>query len=120
MPQTTVVFFADSDGTCPLLDWLDAQSEKVRLKCIVRIERLAEKGYELRRPEADMLRDEIYELRVRAGHVNYRMLYFFHEGRATVTHGLTKEDQVPDQEIDLAIRRMRAFKSEPGRHTHEE
>lgn len=120
MPKTTVVFFADADGTCPLLEWLDEQPERVRFKCIVRIERLAEQGHELRRPEADMLRDSIHELRVRLGQVNYRMLYFFHEGRAVVTHGLTKESQVPNKEIELAIRRMKAFKDEPSRHTHGE
>mgnify|MGYP001559908954 CR=1 FL=1 len=120
MPETTVLFFEDEQGACPLLDWIDHQPEKVRLKCIVRVERLAEKGHELRRPEADTLRDGIHELRVRSGHVNYRMLYFFHEGRAVVTHGLTKEGQVPNKEIDLAVERMNAFKSDPARHTHEE
>lgn len=120
MPPTTVVLFAEPDGACPLLDWLDGLPEKVRLKCIVRIERLAEMGYELRRPEADSLRDGIYELRVRAGNVNYRVLYAFHEQTAVVTHGLTKEDKVPDKEIDRAIERMRRFKTDPNRHTHEE
>lgn len=120
MPETEVMFFADSDGTCPLLEWLDQLPEKVRLKCIVRIERLAEKGHELRRPETDLLRDGIHELRVRAGQVNYRMLYSFWEGRAVVTHGLTKEDEVPNKEIDLAIRRIRDFKNDPDGHTREE
>ncbi len=120
MPETTVVFFALDDGSCPLLDWLDGLPERVQLKCIVRIERLAEKGHELRRPEADSLRDGIHELRVKAGHVNYRMLYSFHERQAVVTQGLTKEGRVPDKEIDLAIERMRRFKSDPDRHTHKE
>ena len=120
MPKTTVVFFADDDASCPFLDWLDELDERVRLKCIVRIERLAEKGHELRRPEADSLRDGIHELRFRAGRVNYRPLYFFHERQAVITHGLTKEGKVPDKEIDLAIERMRRFKSDPDRHTHKE
>lgn len=60
-------------------------------KCIVRIQRLAQLGHELRRPEADLLRDEIYELRAKHGHVQYRILYFFH-GRETavLAHALTK------------------------------
>lgn len=120
MPETEVVFFAEEDGSCPLLTWLDEQPEKVRLKCIVRIERLAEMGHELRRPEADFLRDDIHELRVRRGRTNYRMLYFFHEQRAVVTHGLTKEDKVPNKEVDLAIQRMRRFKDNADRHTHGE
>lgn len=120
MPETTIVFFADDDESCPLLTWMDDLPEKVQLKCVVRIERLAEQGHELRRPEADTLRDGIYELRFRAGRVNYRMLYFFHEGEAVVTQGLTKDDRVPDREIDLAIDRMRRFKNNSDRHTHKE
>lgn len=87
MPQTQVVFFAADDGSVPLLEWMDGLQAKVQNKCIVRIERLAELGHELRRPEADLLRDGIYELRVRAGNVHYRILYFFHEGQAVLSHG---------------------------------
>ena len=120
MPETEVVFFAEADGSAPLLRWLDEQPVKVQDKCIVRIERLAATGHELRRPEADLLRDGIYELRVRHGHVNYRMLYFFHAGQAVLSHGLTKEDIVPDREIDLAVQRRTAVEREPERHTYRE
>ncbi len=88
MPRTETVFFADDDGTAPLLDWLDGQDRKVQDKCLVKIERLQELGYGLRRPEADYLRDGIYELRVRHRNVNYRMLYFFHDQTAVISHGL--------------------------------
>ena len=120
MPQTEVVFFAEADGSAPLLVWLDEQPAKVRDKWIVRIEWLAAMGHELRRPLADVLRDGIYELRVRHGHVNYRVLYFFHAGQAVVSHGLTKEDVVPDREIDLAVKRKAAFEQDPERHTYRE
>jgi phage-related protein len=118
MPQTEVLFFADDDGSAPLLGWLDAQQPKVQDKCLVRIERLAECGHELRRPEADFLRNGVHELRVRHMNVNYRILYFFHEGRAVVTHGLTKEGQVPDREINVAIERSIRFKRQPEKHTY--
>ncbi len=120
MPETTIVFFADDDESCPLLVWMEDLPERVRLKCVVRIERLAEQGHELRRPEAGTLRDGIYELRFRAGTVNYRILYFFHKQQAVMTHGITKEDNVPDKQIDLAINRMCRFKSNPDLHTHKE
>ena len=74
MPKIEVVFFSRDDGTCPLLMWLDGLPAKVQDKCVVRIERLAELGYDLRRPEADYLRDEIYELRTSFHSVQYRML----------------------------------------------
>jgi phage-related protein len=120
VPQTEVVIFADADGSSPLLKWMDELQVKARDKCIVRIERLAELGHELRRPEADYLRDDIYELRVRHGNVHHRVLYFFHEGRAILSHGCTKEDVVPPAEIDRAIANRTRFIQNPARHTYEE
>jgi len=78
MPRTPVIFYRDDDGSVPVLDWLRGLPAKAQDKCRVRLERLQELGHELRRPEADYLRDDIYELRVRLGTMNYRMLYFYH------------------------------------------
>jgi len=120
MPLTTVVFFTEEDGSCPLLLWLDQLPARVQDKCIVRVERLAEMGYELRRPEADFLRDGVYELRVSFQSVNYRMLYFFHRQTVVISHGLTKEKEVPDREIELAIRHRELFEKDPAKYTYEE
>jgi len=68
MPKTKVVFFKEADGTVPILEWFDSLQEKALDKCRVRIERLEELGHELRRPEADLLRNGIYELRVGLQH----------------------------------------------------
>jgi hypothetical protein len=57
MPKTTVVFYQDDPDTAPVLDWLDSLPTKAQDKCLVRIERLSDLGHELRRPEADFLRD---------------------------------------------------------------
>lgn len=120
MPKTKVVFFAEDDETAPVINWLDQQDRKVQDKCLVKIERLQELGYDLRRPEADLLRDGVYELRVRHGNVNYRLLYFFHEGRAVLSHGLTKEDTVPNRQIDLAVANKARYVRDPIRHTYTE
>lgn len=120
MAETNVILFAEEDGSCPLLTWLDEQVPKVQDKCQVKVERLGEMGHELRRPEADYLRDDIYELRVRFQSVNYRMLYFFHSRGAVISHGLTKEDKVPEREIDRAVRNKARFEAEPDKHTYEE
>jgi phage-related protein len=75
-------------------------------------------GYDLHRPYADSLRDGIHELRVRFTRVNYRMLYFFHGNSAVVlTHGFTKEKQVPEPEIEKAMESKRRFQSDPRSHT---
>src|ERR1700733_2614524 len=120
MPKTKVVFYKEDDGSVPVLEWLDSLPAKALDKCTVRIERLEEMGHELRRPEADFLRNGIYELRVRLQHVNYRMLYFFH-GRiaAVISQGLVKENEVPPREIETAIQKKRKFELNPKVHTHE-
>jgi len=67
MPQTTIVFYKGEDGEVPVLVWLRALHRRDRrayAACIARIQRLAAMGHALRRPEADYLRDSIYELRV--------------------------------------------------------
>ena len=118
MPRTPVLLFRDSDGSVPVLDWLGEIPLKAAAKCRVRLGRLAELGHELRRPEADLLRDGIYELRASHQGVHYRLLYFFHGGvAAVVSHGITKQDVVPPREIDLAVRRKAAFVRDPAGHT---
>lgn len=122
MPKTEVVIYCESNGTVPFLDWFDGLPEKVQDKIVVRIERLKELGHELRRPEADYLRDDIYELRVRAQSVNFRVLYFFHGRQVVVlSHGFSKQQaKVSEEEIKLAISRRKAFVGSPERHTFKE
>jgi len=86
--------YREPAGEVPVLDWA-GQAAKAEPRAyqssVAAVERLAEFGHELRRPMADLLRDGIYELRIRTGRVQYRILYFFH-GRnvAILGHGLTK------------------------------
>ncbi len=117
-----LVLFQQEDGTVPLLGWLDGLPSKARAKCQVRLERLQKLGHELRRPEADYLRDGIYELRAKHAGINYRILYFFFaQGAAVVSHGILKQQAaVPKREIALASRRKRSFEESPERHTYRE
>ena len=121
MPPTSVVFFQDDDGAAPVAIWLARlrrTQPRAFAKCVVRLERLREWGHELRRPEADTLRDGIRELRIRFGRVNYRILYSIHGGVvAVLLHALTKEDVVPDRDINVAVARQDAFTRDPGAHT---
>jgi len=121
VPKTRVVLFRDADGSCPFLEWFSELPPKVQDKCYLRLERLREMGHELRRPEADFLRDGIYELRVGFLGVHHRMLYFF-DGviAAVVSHGLVKEQVVPPREIDRAVERKKQFEADPSRHTYQE
>ena len=122
MPRTTVVLYREEDGSVPLLAWLESLPEKAQDKCVVRIERLSELGHELRRPEAEYLRDDIYELRAKHAGINYRLLYFFRGREAIVlSHGFPKQQaRVPMKEIELAIERKERFLKDPEKHSHEE
>jgi phage-related protein len=72
----------------------------------------------LRRPAADYLRDGIHELRASFAGVQYRILYFFYGNEAVVvSHGLTKEGEVPSVEIERAIERMVRFRADPPTHS---
>ena len=88
-------------------------------KCYLRLERLRELSHELRRPEADFLRDGIYELRISFRGFQHRILYFFH-GRvaAVISHGLVKDKEVPPAEIDCALARKRRFERDPQANTY--
>ena len=121
MPKTKVVLYQEEDGTAPLRSWLKEIPPKAALKCLGSIELLKNLGHELRRPQADLLRDGIHELRVGFQGIHYRILYFFHGNVAAVlSHGLTKERAVPPREIELAIKRRVRFLANPTKHTFED
>ncbi len=118
MPQVEVIFYKEDNERVPMDEWLDSLQSKARAKCVVGIARLEALGHELRRPEADYLKDGIYELRVGYLGVNYRLLYFFFAKAAVVlSHGLVKEQRVPPGEIERALTRKARFEEDPEKHT---
>ena len=120
MPKTKIVLFRESDGSVPALEWLLSLPPREQDKCRVRLGRLAELGHELRRPEADLLRDKIYELRASLQGIHYRILYFFHgNAAAVISHGIVKESAVPPKEIEKAIERKAKFESNTVKHSYE-
>jgi len=123
MPRTHVAFYQEADGEPPVVNWLREllrTNERAWSNCRARIELLAQSGHELRRPAADYLRDGIYELRAKQGHVQYRLLYFFHGRQVAIpAHSLTKEDKIPDVDIERTIKRKKLFEANPKEHTYE-
>lgn len=119
MAEIEVVIFIEEDESCPLREWMDTLHPKAQDKCIVKIERLEEMGHELRRPEADYLRDKIYELRAALQGIQYRILYFFHNKLGVISHGLIKTgDEVPPKDIDLAVARKEKYEQNPLKHIY--
>ena len=120
MPQTVIRVFRTATAI-PLMDWLHELQEaepRAYVKRLAYIRLLAQLGGELRRPITDTLRGGIRELRMKVGSVNYRILYFFCGSNIVcLSHGFTKEDKVPDAEIELAIKRKFSVERDLGKHT---
>lgn len=122
MPKTRVILYQEKKNDVPVLDWLRELAKSnakahVKGRDVIRL--LEDCGHELRRPHADLLRDGIYELRFKLGHVNYRILHFFHGRMAAVlSSGFTKEAEVPVVEIERAIERKKKFLANPEAHTY--
>ena len=117
MPRSEIIFYKEGDSV-PILGWLKEGPPKVQDKCLAYLSQLETHGHELRRPLADLLRDNIYELRPSYRGVHYRILYFFSgKNIVVVSHGLRKEGEVPAVEIKRAIERRRRFEANPEAHT---
>ena len=119
MPPIKIRFYQDEKDKVPILEWLDNLNNKVQTKCFIKLERLSQLEHELRRPEADLLRDKIYELRIGFQGINYRILYLFYQNQAVIiSHGIIKEKQVPTSEIERAIKNKTKFEQNPQLHTY--
>lgn len=118
MPKTKLRAFRKDDGTIPLIEWLDGLPNKAKLNNLVKIERLRDMGFELRRPDCDYLDDGIYELRAKHGTVNYRILYaFVGKNIILLSHGCTKKKSVPKTEIERAIKNLAQYNKNPEKYS---
>ena len=100
-----VEFYVKQNGDCPAQDFLEGLSRATELPFVLRGIGLLEKyGHELRRPHTDVLRDHIWELRIRTKRQIRLLYFFFSDERIVITHGLVKkDDKVRDTEIERAI-----------------
>ncbi len=89
------------------MDLLGKMPEKHEAKAAKFFALLRDKGPNLPRPYADVLRGKIRELVVDFQHHGYRFLYFFSGRTIVITHGfLKKTPRTPPAEIDRAERYM--------------
>ena len=121
MPPVEVRVFRDGNGKVPFNDWLrdlKKKQKRAHARCIYLLMALSREGRDLKMPHAKPLRDGVMELRGRVGKVNYRPLFALISNKvAAVSHGLTKEREVPSDAIDLAVARIALMKSDPDRYT---
>ncbi len=72
-----VLYYGSVDGKCPVREFIDSISERNQAKTLALIAALEERGTNLPRPYADLLKDGIHELRVKLSGNQVRIFYFF-------------------------------------------
>ena len=105
-----IVFYESPTGRCLMQEFLDGLNPKTEFPFVNhKIELLAEHGYLLKRPHADILENKIYELRTDANKLQFRCLYFFFDrNQIVLTHGIVKKgnkkygDKIDPKEIKRA------------------
>ncbi len=119
--QKRVVLYREQSGRVPLVEWIEKLPTQHRRKCRVAIQRLQNRGSQIRFPHAQHLRNGIFELRTRFGKVRYRLFYFWHgDTGAVITHGIVKKTgAVPERDIATALQRKSRFEANPTIHIQE-
>lgn len=109
-----VIFYKTSRGEEPVAKYLKTLDIKVRAKFYKILILLENLGPGLKRPYADLLKNKIYELRIKYGSNQHRTLHFFFERNYIVlTHGFTKKtSQVPKMEVTRADAYREDFKAQ--------
>jgi len=111
-----IVFYTSHRGDSPIDEFLDSLQVKVRAKTEKWMQKLQENGPYLPRPYSDTLRNKIRELRISHGSMEIRLLYFFwNRTYIVMVHGLIKKkSEVPEQDIERAIKLMNDFITRHG------
>lgn len=106
-----VIYFEESDTKCEIYDFINSLSNREQAKILSWISLLEEKGPNLPRPYADLLKDGIHELRIKLTGSQIRILYFFcYKYYIVLTHPFTKKtDKVPENEIKKSIEKRKIF-----------
>lgn len=104
MDHFLVEFYETANGERPAKEFMESLDHKMRVKMMMTIAVMQEKGNCLREPYSKHLEDGIFEARAKAGSDISRVLYFFcHGNRIILTNGFIKKTQrTPRREINKA------------------
>ncbi len=101
-----VDFYKTEDNIAPVEQFLDSLNIKMRAKALHELNILQQFGSSLREPHSKLIKDGIFELRIKLGSDISRIFYFFRVGnRIILTNGFVKKtNKTPKKEIDKAIK----------------
>ena len=113
-----VIYFKTERGEQPVLRFLKQLDHSTKRKYWRKLEYLEQLGKNLGAPHSKNLGNGIHELRFQGSDGNIRILYFFFNGHyAIMTNGFKKKtNQVPKNEIGIALSRMKTFLADTNRY----
>ena len=108
-----IYYFIDERGKAPVSDFIKSLPLKERAKVFAYIAELKKQGNNLRRPIADYLEDDIYELRPK----DNRIFYFFYlKESAVLIHAIKKKTKaISKNDLKLCVKRKIEIENEYNR-----
>ena len=105
MSKWKIIYYESIEGACPVEEFIDSRKINNKAKIFSLLTLLEEKGPNLARPYADLLKEGIHELRIKLSGDQIRFLYFFcYKDFIILTHAFNKKSKkVPEKEIKKAI-----------------
>jgi phage-related protein len=108
-----VDFYTTEGGQSPVRDWLQDLKQQIpslHALTVAGINKLKDRRYHAP-PLSEHVEDDLFELRVGRKDIA-RVLYFFRAGRRIILlHGfIKKSQQMPQQDKELALRRMADYR----------
>ncbi len=102
--QWKIIYYENLKKVTPVKAFVDTLDKNQKSKVFAFFTLLQEKGPNLPRPYADLLKDGIHELRIKITGDQYRVLYFFcYQEYIILTNVFNKTtDKVPESEINIA------------------
>jgi phage-related protein len=99
-----IVYYEESNGKCPVLDFINSLKVANQAKVTSWLSLLEEKGPVLPRPYADVLRNGIHELRIKLSGNQVRILYFFYfKDFIVLTNSFVKTtSKVPEKQMRIS------------------
>jgi len=109
--QYEIIFYESRRGNNPVEDYILSLTKKAQAKVYKSLEILQVEGVNTPYPYVSHIRNKIFELRIKLGNNQHRILYFIHIGRKIILlHGFTKKTKaIQAKDLSLAQDRMSKY-----------
>ena len=104
-----IYYYVDARGNKPIIEFIEALPSHEQAKVIAYIRELKREGNNLRRPMADYLSDDIYELRPKDNRIFY---FFYMKNNVVLVHAIKKRTKkIPHGDLALCLNRKQEIES---------